>query len=42
MSSSKRNNDLCDNQVTEMEHLTELGELETGSEANQIGTLKRY
>uniref|UniRef100_A0A0A9GHJ6 Uncharacterized protein n=1 Tax=Arundo donax TaxID=35708 RepID=A0A0A9GHJ6_ARUDO len=41
VSSSKRNDDLHANQVAEMEHLIELGELETGSGANQIGTLKR-
>lgn len=38
VSSSKRNDDLCAYQVAEMENL---GELETGSGANQIGTLKR-
>jgi hypothetical protein len=41
LSSSKRNDDLNDNQVVEMEHLIELDELETGSGANQIGTLHR-
>ncbi|CAD6334555.1 unnamed protein product [Miscanthus lutarioriparius] len=35
----KRNDDLHDNQVAEMEHLIELNELETGSGANQIRTL---
>lgn len=38
VSSSKRNDDLRAYQVAEMENL---GELETGSGANQIGTLKR-
>ncbi|WVZ91399.1 hypothetical protein U9M48_037579 [Paspalum notatum var. saurae] len=41
LSSSKRNDDLHANQVAEMEHLIELNELETGSGANQIRTLKR-
>ena len=41
MSSTKRNDDLHDNQVAEMEHLIELNELETGSGANQIRTLHR-
>ena len=41
MSSSKRNDDLCAYQVAEMENLIDLGELETGSGANQIGTLKQ-
>jgi hypothetical protein len=41
LSSTKRNDDLHDHQVAEMEHLIELNELETGSGANQIGTLQR-
>ena len=41
VSSTKRNDDLHDNQVAEMEHLIELNELETGSGANQIRTLHR-
>jgi hypothetical protein len=41
VSSSKRNDDLCAYQVAEMENLIDLGELETGSGANQIGNLKR-
>jgi len=41
VSSSKRNDDLNANQVAEIEHLIELNELETGSGANQIGTLQR-
>ena len=41
VSSSKRNDNLNANQVAEIEHLIELNELETGSGANQIGTLQR-
>jgi hypothetical protein len=41
VSSSKRHDELHANQVAEMEHLSELGELETASGANQVGTLKR-
>ena len=41
VSSSKRNDELHANQVAEMEHLIELSELETGSGANQVGTLQR-
>jgi hypothetical protein len=41
VSSSKRNDDLHANQVAEMERLIELGDLETASGANQIGTLRR-
>ncbi|XP_044348017.1 zinc finger MYM-type protein 1 [Triticum aestivum] len=41
VSSSKRNDELQVNQVTEMEHLIELSELETRSGANQVGTLQR-
>jgi hypothetical protein len=41
VSSSKRNDELHAHQVAEMENLIELGDLETGSGANQIGTLKR-
>ena len=39
VSSSKRNDELHANQVAEMENLIELTELETGSGANQVGTL---
>uniref|UniRef100_A0ACD5WQZ9 Uncharacterized protein n=1 Tax=Avena sativa TaxID=4498 RepID=A0ACD5WQZ9_AVESA len=41
VSSSKRNDELHANQVVEMENLIELGELDTGSGANQVGTLQR-
>ena len=41
MSSSKRNDELHANQVAEMEHLIDHSELQTGSGANQIGTLRR-
>jgi hypothetical protein len=41
VSSSKRNDDLHANQVAEMERLIELGDLETASGANQVGTLRR-
>jgi hypothetical protein len=41
VSSSKRNDDLRAYQVAEMENLINFGEFETGSGANQIGTLKR-
>lgn len=41
VSSSKRNDDLRANQVAEMERLIELGDLETASGANQVGTLRR-
>jgi hypothetical protein len=41
VSSSKRNDDLISNQIAEMEHLFELGDLETGSGANQVENLKR-
>jgi hypothetical protein len=40
VSSSKRNDDLRTYQIAEMENLIDLRELETGSGANQIGTLK--
>jgi hypothetical protein len=41
VSSKKRHEELHANQVAEMEHLNELGEIETASGANQVGTLKR-
>ncbi|XP_039812061.1 zinc finger MYM-type protein 1-like [Panicum virgatum] len=41
VSSSKRNDDLSAYQIAEMENLIDLGELETGSGANRIGTLKQ-
>ncbi|XP_056697704.1 uncharacterized protein [Spinacia oleracea] len=40
-SSSKRHDELQDRQVTELEHLVEIEEVETGKGLNQIGTLKR-
>jgi hypothetical protein len=41
VSSSKRNDELHANQVADMEHLIDLGDLETSSGANQVGTSKR-
>ncbi|XP_020196077.1 uncharacterized protein [Aegilops tauschii subsp. strangulata] len=41
VSSSTRSDELHANQVAEMERLIELSELETGSGANQVGTLPR-
>ncbi|XP_021864694.2 uncharacterized protein [Spinacia oleracea] len=40
-SSSKRHDELQDRQVTELEYLVEIEEVETGKGLNQIGTLKR-
>jgi hypothetical protein len=41
VSSSNRNDELHANQVADMEHLIDLGDLETSSGANQLGTSKR-
>ncbi|XP_074580574.1 uncharacterized protein LOC141836984 [Curcuma longa] len=40
-SSAKRHDELRDSQVIELAHLLDIGELETGQGANQVGSLQR-